>query len=165
MQINDEPGAPRVVVISYGMWRREFGGDLAIAGKTLTLRGLPYTIAGVAPASFTGVVPLLTPELWLPIQYLEEVQPAGITDAVPSPVGKTQLERRGIRWMFLKGRLKPGVNAEQAHANAALIGTSARSGERANQQASTHGGRADGRCAAARAASRWHSLDRRGRIS
>ena len=39
----------------------------AIVGKTLTLRGLPYTIVGVAPASFTGVVPLLTPELWLPI--------------------------------------------------------------------------------------------------
>jgi len=30
------------------MWRREFGSDLAIAGKTLTLRGLPYSIAGVA---------------------------------------------------------------------------------------------------------------------
>ena len=32
------------------MWQREFGSDPAIAGKTLTLRGLPYTIAGVAPA-------------------------------------------------------------------------------------------------------------------
>jgi hypothetical protein len=86
------------------MWQREFGGDPAIAGKTLTLRGLPYSIAGVAPESFTGVVPLLTPELWLPIQYVEEVEPAGINDSVPSPVGKTRLERRGFRWMFVKGR-------------------------------------------------------------
>ncbi len=36
--------------------------------------------------------------------------------------GRTQLERRGMRWMFVKGRLKPGVTAEQAHANVALIG-------------------------------------------
>ena len=119
---DDDPGAPRVVVLSHRMWQREFGSDPAMAGKTLTLRGLPYTIAGVAPASFTGVVPLLTPELWLPIQYVEEVEPAGINDNVPSPVGKTRLERRGFRWMFVKGRLKPGVTSEQANANVALIG-------------------------------------------
>jgi predicted permease len=119
---DDEPNAPRVVVLSHRMWQREFGGDPAIAGKTLTLRGLPYTIAGVAPEAFTGVVPLLTPELWLPIQYVAEVEPAGINDSVPSPVGNTRLERRGMRWMFAKGRLKPGVTAEQANANVALIG-------------------------------------------
>jgi len=119
---DDDPGAARVVVIAHRMWQREFGSDPAIVGKPLTLRGLPYTIAGVAPASFTGVVPLLSPELWLPIQYVEEVEPAGINDSVPSPIGKTRLERRGFRWMFVKGRLKPGVTAEQAHANVALIG-------------------------------------------
>ena len=104
------------------MWQREFGADAAIVGKTLTLRGQPYAIVGVAPASFTGMVPLLTPELWLPIQHVEEVQPAGINDSVPSPVGRTRLERRGMRWMFVKGRLKPGVTADQANANVALIG-------------------------------------------
>jgi predicted permease len=119
---DDDPGAPRVVVISHRMWRREFGSDPAIAGKTLTLRGLPYSIAGVAPESFTGVVPLLAPELWLPVQYVEEVEPAGINDSVPSPIGKTRIERRGFRWMFVKGRLKPGVTAAQANANVALIG-------------------------------------------
>ena len=119
---DDDAGAARVVVLAHRMWRREFGSDPAIVGKSITLRGLQYTIAGVAPESFTGVVPLLTPELWLPIIHVEEVEPAGITDSVPSPVGKTQLERRGTRWMFVKGRLKPGVTAAQAHANVALIG-------------------------------------------
>ncbi len=119
---DDAPGAPRVVVLAHRMWQREFGGDPAIVGKTLTLRGQAYTIAGVAPASFTGVVPLLTPELWLPIQYAEEIEPAGINDSVPSPVGNTRLERRGMRWLFVKGRLKDGVSAAQAHANVALIG-------------------------------------------
>jgi predicted permease len=119
---DDDPASPRVVVLSHRMWQREFGGDPSIVGKTLTLRGLEYSIAGVAPASFTGVVPLLTPELFLPIQYADEVEPAGINDSVPSPIGKTRLERRGMRWMFVKGRLKPGVTANQANANVALIG-------------------------------------------
>jgi macrolide transport system ATP-binding/permease protein len=86
------------------------------------LRGLTYSVAGVAPARFTGVVPLLTPELFLPVVHVDEVEPAGITDSVPSPTGNNALERRGTRWMFMKGRLKPGVTAAQAHANVALIG-------------------------------------------
>ncbi len=119
---DDEPSSPRVVVIAHRMWQREFGSDPAIVGKSITLRGQAYAIAGVAPASFTGVVPLLTPELWLPAQFVDEVEPAGINDSVPSPVGSTTLERRGMRWLFVKGRLKPGVTAAQAHANVALIG-------------------------------------------
>ena len=119
---DDQPSSPRVVVIAHRMWQREFGGDPAIVGKSITIRGQPYAIAGVAPASFTGVVPLLTPELWLPAQFVDEVEPAGINDSVPSPVGTTTLERRGMRWLFVKGRLKPGVTAAQAHANVALIG-------------------------------------------
>ena len=119
---DDEPGAARVVVLSHRMWQREFGSDPNIVGRNITLRGLQYSIAGVAPATFTGVVALLTPELWLPIQYAEEVEPAGINDSVPSPVGNTRLERRGMRWMFVKGRLKDGVTPQQAHANVELIG-------------------------------------------
>ena len=119
---DDAPGAARVVVISHRMWQREFGSDQAIVGKDLTLRGQAYSIVGVAPQSFTGLVPLLTPELWLPIQYVEEVEPVGINDSVPSPIGKTRLERRGSRWLFVKGRLKPGVTADQANASVALIG-------------------------------------------
>jgi predicted permease len=119
---DDAPGAARVVVLSHRMWQREFGSDPSIVGKDLTLRGQPYSIVGVAPQSFTGVVPLLAPELWLPIAHVEEVEPAGINDSVPSPGATTRLERRGFRWMFVKGRLKPGVSAEQANANVALIG-------------------------------------------
>jgi hypothetical protein len=65
---DDDPGAARVVVLSRRMWQREFGSDPNIVGRNITLRGLPYAIAGVAPESFTGVVPLLTPEMWLPLK-------------------------------------------------------------------------------------------------
>jgi predicted permease len=119
---DDEPGADRVVVISHRMWQRDFGSDPAIVGRALRMRGLDYTIVGVAPKAFTGVVPMLVPELWLPVAHVEEVEPAGINSSVPSPTGNTRLERRGSRWLFVKGRLKPGVTAVQAHANVALVG-------------------------------------------
>ncbi|MGE0462861.1 MAG: ABC transporter permease [Vicinamibacterales bacterium] len=118
---DDDPGAARVVVISHRMWQNEFGGAPSAIGQALTLRGLAYTIVGVTRPDFNGVVPLLTPELWLPMAHVEEVEPAGITDVVPGP-GRTRLERRGVRWMFVKGRLKPGVTVEQAHANVSVIG-------------------------------------------
>jgi putative ABC transport system permease protein len=119
---DDAPGAPRVVVLSHRMWMREFAAASDIVGRTVHLRGEPYTIVGVAPASFTGVVPLLTPELWVPAVRVDDVEPAGIIDAVPGP-GTTRLERRGYRWMFVKGRLKPGVTASEAAANVRVVGS------------------------------------------
>jgi predicted permease len=119
---DDEPGADRVVVISHQLWQSTFGGDPSVVGRTLRLRGLEYTIVGVAPPTFTGVVPLLAPELWLPVVHAEEVEPAGINSSIPSPTGRTRLERRGTRWLFVKGRLKPGVTAEEANAHVAVIG-------------------------------------------
>lgn len=118
---DDTPGAERVVVLSDRIWRRDYGADPAIVGRTLTLRGLVYTVVGVAAPSFTGVVPLLTPELWVAMTHAEEIEPIGITSNVPGP-GRTRLERRGTRWLFVKGRLKDGVSAAAAHANVALIG-------------------------------------------
>src|SRR5262245_44125224 len=77
---DDDRGAAKVIVLSHRMWQREFGGDTGIVGRNITLRGLQYTIVGVTPESFTGVVPLLTPELFMPIVHVEEIQPVGITD-------------------------------------------------------------------------------------
>jgi macrolide transport system ATP-binding/permease protein len=118
---DDTAGAERVVVLSDRTWRREYGADAAIVGRAITLRGQTYTVAGVAPPSFTGVVPLLAPELWLPMVHAEEIDPIGISNNVPGP-GRTRLERRGMRWLFIKGRLKDGVTPAQANANLALIG-------------------------------------------
>ncbi len=118
---DDSPAAERVVVISHRMWQSEFGGSSGALGQTLTLRGLPYTIIGVARPEFRGVVPLLTPELWVAMAQAEEVEPVGITSVMPGP-GRTRAERRGMRWLFVKGRLKPGVSAQAAHANIALLG-------------------------------------------
>jgi predicted permease len=118
---DDLPGAERVVVISHRMWRSDFGSDPAVIGRALQLRGQPYTIVGVAPASFTGVIAVIVPELWLPITHAEEIEPAGINDNVPSPTGRTRVERRGSRWLFVKGRLKPEASVAAARANVEVI--------------------------------------------
>ena len=120
---DDAPGAERVLVISHRMWVSDFGSDRTIIGRSLQLRGQPYTIVGVAPPSFTGVIPLIVPEIWLPVIHVEEVEPAGINDNVPSPTGTTRIERRGSRWLFLKGRLKSGTTVSQAQAQIPVLGT------------------------------------------
>ena len=118
---DDRPGAPRAVVLSNRTWIRDYGRDPAALGKTLLIHGEPYTIVGVAPASFTGMLPMLQPEMWLPLAWIEEVEPAGIQDSVPSPTGNTRLERRGQRWLFVKGRLSDGETVERAQANLQLL--------------------------------------------
>jgi predicted permease len=119
---DDRAGAPRVAVISYKLWNREFGASVAAVGQTIRIHGQPYTIVGVAPAEFTGMVPLLGPEVWTPMVYVDDVEPGGIISTVPSPTGNTRLERRGQRWMFVKGRLRPGATVAAAAANMRVIG-------------------------------------------
>jgi predicted permease len=117
---DDVAGAARVVVISDAAWTRDYARDPQALGRVLRIHGQPYTIVGVAAPAFTGMVPMLQPEFWLPAAWVEEVEPAGIQDVVPSP-GNTRLERRGQRWLFMKGRLKEGETAQRAEANLQLI--------------------------------------------
>ena len=114
---DDKPGAPRVAVISYRAWNREYGASPSVINQAIRIHGQPYTIVGVLPAEFIGMVPLVAPEVWTPMTYVDDVEPGGIISNVPSPTGNTRLERRGMRFMFVKGRLKPGVTLEQAAAN------------------------------------------------
>ncbi|HUF46758.1 MAG TPA: ADOP family duplicated permease [Vicinamibacterales bacterium] len=96
---DNEPGAPPVVLLSDGAWRRRFGGDPAIVGGTIGVNGRPATVIGVLPASFA--FPLRgQAELWLPIR--------------PS---SSQLERRYFHWLNVIGRLRPDVPIEAARAD------------------------------------------------
>ena len=118
---DDQPGAPRVVALSHGAWTREYGGDPSVLGQSLHLRGQAYTIVGVIDPAFHGMVPMLQPELWLPLAWNDDIESAGIHDTVPSPTGDTRLTRRGQRWLFIKGRLKEGESRASAEANLQVI--------------------------------------------
>ena len=118
---DDRPGAPRVVVVSHRYWTRELGSAPDAVGRTVRIRGSAYTIVGVAPRTFNGMVPVLAPELWLPVASSLEVEPVGMHDTLPSPTGTTRLDRRADRWLFIRGRLKPGATVEQAGANLAVV--------------------------------------------
>jgi predicted permease len=118
---DDAPSAARTVVLSNRYWQREFGGDASAVGRTLRIRGQEFTIVGILDDAFTGMVPMLAPEIWVPARFAEEIEPAGINETVPSPTGTSRLDRRGQRWLFVKARLANGVSVEQARARTEAV--------------------------------------------
>jgi len=118
---DDAPSAPPVVMVSHRYWTRDLGSAPDAIGGTMRIRGNRYTIVGVAPAGFNGMVPMLSPEMWIPVSASLDVEPLGIKDTVPSPTGTTRLDRRADRWLFMRARLAPGKTIEEARANLAVL--------------------------------------------
>ncbi len=114
-------GGHLVTVISERLWRKSFASRSDIVGATFFIKNKPYTVIGVAPEAFNGMMPGLSAELWIPVSMVNDVEPAGQIDVVPSATGTTRLQQRGNRWMFAKARLREGVSAEQAQAAAVPI--------------------------------------------
>ncbi len=118
---DETEGTHPLILLSHGFWQRRLGGDSDVVGKTLRLSGIDYIIVGVAPVAFHGTIPGLRPEFWVPTAMVESLSFAGIQASTPSPTGDTRREQRGNRWLFVKGRLAPGVTAEEAQAQVATL--------------------------------------------
>jgi predicted permease len=101
-----------VVVLSYELWRGSFGGDDAIVGKTIRVNATPMTIVGVAPQGFFGTQVGEKIDLYLPL-LMANVPQRSKALAV--------LQERGDWWLYVMGRLKPGVTRDQAAAELSLI--------------------------------------------
>ena len=97
------PGTHPVAILGHRTWVQDFGQDPAVLGRDVYLSGRPYTIVGVLPEAFSGSMPVLVTGFFVPLMMTEQL------------MGPGQLERRGSRSMFLKGRLAPGVTVEQAN--------------------------------------------------
>ena len=111
---DDRPGATPVVVISSGLWANLYGGDPEVIGRSFRIGGRPYTVVGVAPEDFGGLTPpILTPAFWMPMAWVDDVQPTVMHNGSPAP-GGARLESRGFRWLFVKGRLRDGNTAAGA---------------------------------------------------
>jgi len=100
------PGAQPVVVLSNAFWRRRFGSDPGVVGKTIRLDGHPMTVVGITPAGFQGIEVGVSPDVRVPITMVRAMLPD-----LPSDVA---MNDRGWGWLDLVGRLKDGVSRAQA---------------------------------------------------
>jgi hypothetical protein len=66
------PGASPVAVLSNGMWRTRFGGDPNAIGREFRMNGRVYTVIGVAPSTFSGMMPAVSAQMWIPTAMAEE---------------------------------------------------------------------------------------------
>jgi predicted permease len=114
-------GQHAVLVMGHGMWQRRFGGRPDILDQTVVLSGVPYTVVGVAPAGFSGVVPGLQPEFWVPAMMVDRLSFGGLQATTDSEPGVTRIQQRGNRWLFLKGRLADGRTLEEAQAQVETV--------------------------------------------
>ena len=117
MPADDVAGAPRVIVISHGLWQRAFGNDPSVLGRVIQANGLKLTVVGVMPSSFAFPPGELDPpDLWTPLQ-----------------LGPADQRRRAAHFLSVMGRLKPGVSLRQAQDEIAIhVRDSARDNPTAN---------------------------------
>ena len=92
---DDDPGQPKVALVSEELWRRRFGGDPRVLGRTIALNGELHVIVGIVRQGFT----LPRADVWVPVRF----QPY-------------ELDQRGNRALTVIGRLKPGVGEAAARA-------------------------------------------------
>jgi putative ABC transport system permease protein len=97
----DRPNGERVAVLSQGLWKRRFGSDPSVIGKTMTLSGDAYVIVGILNESPNVRVLEPNPDVWIPFQL----------DPNSSDQG---------HFFQALGRLKPGVTLAQANARMKL---------------------------------------------
>jgi hypothetical protein len=69
---DDRPGQGAAIVLSHGLWKRRFAGDVDILGRTLTIDGKPTTVAGVLPARFDRFLQFRSIDVWQPLVLAEE---------------------------------------------------------------------------------------------
>ncbi|HKA17140.1 MAG TPA: ABC transporter permease [Blastocatellia bacterium] len=106
------PNTHPVVVLSHASWQRDFGGDPAIVGKTISLNRRDFNVVGVAQKDFTGTDIGGGPDLWVPMMMHDVVQPGF----------DWYNTRRGL-FLAMIGRRKPGITSSQAQASMSTLGS------------------------------------------
>jgi predicted permease len=96
-----------VIVVSHRFWRTSLGADPAVVGGPITVNGRPFTLVGVAPEGFTGLMTGLPTDAWVPIAMQPHLKPrTNMTDGA---------------WLWLFGRLRDGVTAAVARQELAAL--------------------------------------------
>jgi predicted permease len=118
---NVAEGQHPLLVLGHGLWQRRFGGRSDVVGQAVELSGVRYTVVGVAPAGFSGMVPGIESEFWVPAMMIDRLSFQGVQGEADRDPGATRIQRRGHRWLFVKARLAPGRTLEQARAQAETV--------------------------------------------
>src|SRR5579859_4515862 len=105
----EEQFGHQVVILSYGLWQRQFGGRQNILGQTLNLDRKPYTIVGVMPQNFVfplpGMLQGVAADLWVPLG-----------------LSKEELADFGDNFSYtVVGKLRPGIQPGQVNADLQLV--------------------------------------------
>jgi putative ABC transport system permease protein len=109
----DSPGSGRVAIIGHGLWKRRFGSDPSLVGRSLTFDGESYTVVGIMPSGFQFPNSTGLPAFWgLPSQ---------VDLWIPLALTPEQINSRGDHPYTVIGRLKPDVTLQQAQAEMSTI--------------------------------------------
>ena len=100
---DDELGAARTVILSYALWRSEFGGSAEVLGKRVRLDEVEHVVIGVLPATFT--FPTRETQIWAPLEFSEE----------------NGDEDRDNNHLHVLARLRPGESLDAARAEMNVI--------------------------------------------
>jgi predicted permease len=106
----DESTHAPIAVLNYAWWKSRFAGDKDILGRTIYVKGIPFTIVGIAPPGFNGVDPVhAATDFWIPLQDRSELNAWGTPSTDHTLYGSPN-------WLALLmlGRLRPGVSPQQA---------------------------------------------------
>ncbi len=106
------PDRNPVVVLGPDFWRHEFAGDQSVLGRTILLNGTKFTVIGVAPDRFPGMLTFGDPDFYVPL---------AMAPVFTTNLQKNFFEDRDDRELSVKARLKPGVTLEQARNELAVI--------------------------------------------
>ena len=104
------PNSDPYIVLSDGLWRRRFGADPKVIGKSVEINQHPFTVIGIAPRGFGGTIVGIAAEYFVPMLMQPQALPG------------ENLESRNPTFIHMMGKLKPGATLAQARAEMATIG-------------------------------------------
>jgi putative ABC transport system permease protein len=100
-----DDGERAIAVISHRLWTRDFNSNPEIVGRTLRVNQFPFTVVGVAPPGFRGVMTGFAIDVWMPATMSGPIMP-----------GQQSIHSRGSGWLDFMARLAPGVDSDEAQA-------------------------------------------------